>query len=658
MRVLNKRSGFGQVYEAYERSIPKILKVLKEVHNHNPKAVQLFEQEAQVLSQLQSSGVPHVEPEGYFKFYPRNGSEPMHCLVMEKIDGPNLKEWMRQQGNHPISESQAMKWLEQVVQVLNLVHQRNYFHRDIKPENIMLRSGGQVVLVDFGAAREMTETYLNQLDGSLGMTRISSAGYTPPEQEKGLAVPQSDFYALGWTFIFLLTGRQPTNPEIYDSLNDSYNWRRFAPHVSAPFAEFIDRLIAPKASGRPKSTQDILAMLKSLRQQGIGESGMPTGGLPTTREISLPSLTGGAETMVQGSTHPLQASLVIGKWRGDRRLWVGIASVLVGLASWGSLQVLNIRQQAIIPSISSVPSLPSDQQQLSVEAELVGHTAPINTVIFTANSQTIISAGADTNILVWDRATGEPAQQMRGHRSYINALELSGDGRLLASGSADTTVRVWDMETGEQLQQLTGHTSPVNAVRFSPNKLVISGSADRTVRVWDVDTGKSLRTLTDYEGFVNAIALNPVASEVAAAGTGSEIVIWNYETGERLQTLSGFSGALNALVYSPDGASVIASGTDRTIRVWNAADGTLQQTLEKHSGFVNSLMISGDGRRLLSSDSDGQLIQWDLLEGRAIATYTSAERLLPLDHVSVQADWRYLATGRGYTSVRLWKLPQ
>lgn len=97
---------------------------------------------------------------------------------MEKIDGPNLKQWMVQQGNHPISEKQAMLWLTQLTDVLHLVHQHNYFHRDIKPENIMLRSSGQLVLVDFGAAREMTQTYMAHL-GDSNITAVSSAGYTP-----------------------------------------------------------------------------------------------------------------------------------------------------------------------------------------------------------------------------------------------------------------------------------------------------------------------------------------------------------------------------------------------------------------------------------------------------------------------------------------------
>jgi serine/threonine protein kinase len=214
MRLLSSSSGFGLVYEAYQQDQPKILKVLRPDRSDNPKILSLFRKEAEVLSQLQHPGVPLVTADGYFIYRPQDGP-PLHCIVMEKIDGPNLLQWMQQQGNHPIGERQAFQWLYQLTEILRRVHQHNYFHRDIKPDNVMLRSSGQLVLVDFGAAREMSQTYLAQVSGS-GVTTISSAGYTPPEQEQGQAVPQSDFYALGRTIIFLLTGRSPNDPALYD----------------------------------------------------------------------------------------------------------------------------------------------------------------------------------------------------------------------------------------------------------------------------------------------------------------------------------------------------------------------------------------------------------------------------------------------------------
>ena len=86
----------GNYGEAYERNVPKLLKVLKESYNSDDKVVELFRREAQVLSQLNHPGVPRVETEGYFLHYPADGTDPSHCLVMEKIDGPNLKQWMVQ----------------------------------------------------------------------------------------------------------------------------------------------------------------------------------------------------------------------------------------------------------------------------------------------------------------------------------------------------------------------------------------------------------------------------------------------------------------------------------------------------------------------------------------------------------------------------------
>lgn len=81
--------------------------------------------------------------------------------------------------------------------------------------------------------------------------------------EKGHAVPQSDFYALGRTFIFLLTGKQATDPTIYASLNDKVNWHAHALHISPQLLNFIDKLMAPRAAEQPKNTQEISEIIVS-----------------------------------------------------------------------------------------------------------------------------------------------------------------------------------------------------------------------------------------------------------------------------------------------------------------------------------------------------------------------------------------------------------
>jgi serine/threonine protein kinase len=260
-RVLKQlgQGGFGNTFEIDDGGETKVLKVLTE---NNSKAVELFQQEAKVLSQLNSVGIPKVEADGYFTVLPKNSSVPLHCLVMEKIEGVNLEQWMEIRNYQPITETQAIYWLKQIVEILALVHAQKYFHRDIKPQNIMLRPSGQLVLIDFGAVRQITTTIL----AGNSHTRIISQGYSPPEQQNVYSVQQSDFFALGRTFIFLLTGKEPQDKAIYDPLTNELHWRKYAVNISPLLADLIDNLIAPTANQRPENTRVIFQRLQKIEK--------------------------------------------------------------------------------------------------------------------------------------------------------------------------------------------------------------------------------------------------------------------------------------------------------------------------------------------------------------------------------------------------------
>ncbi|NEP78482.1 MAG: protein kinase [Okeania sp. SIO3B3] len=260
--------GFGKTFEVEDCGIPKVLKVL---HNNHPKAVELFRQEADVLSSLNHPGIPRVEADSYFTFQPRNNQEYLHCLVMEKIEGMDLEKYMQQGNFQPISQKAAFRWLKQLVEILDEVHQQEYFHRDIKPSNIMIRENGQLVLIDFGTAREVTQSYLQQLAGKQ-VTGVISPGYTPLEQVNGKAVQQSDFFALGRTFVYLLTGQQP-NSFAEDPNTGDLIWRNSV-EVSNDLGDFIDYLMKPFPGNRPQNTQDIFNYLKNINE-GKQSSDMP-----------------------------------------------------------------------------------------------------------------------------------------------------------------------------------------------------------------------------------------------------------------------------------------------------------------------------------------------------------------------------------------------
>jgi serine/threonine protein kinase len=262
MRLLSDTTGFGNVYEAYQQDTPKILKVLKPNLADDEKTVELFKQEAVVLGQLNHSGIPKVDD--YFQYQTRNNLV-LHCIAMEKIPGFDLEGWLKQQQNKGISQAQTLTWLKQLTEILMLVHGKQYLHRDIKPSNIMIRPDGQLVLIDFGTAREVTRTYLSKVSNGGGITAIMSSGYSALEQMNGQAVPQSDFFALGRTFVFLLTGYHPL--DMYDAHTNVLHWRNHASHISPLVLNFIDWLMVREVGKRPANAEEILQRLHEIEMQ-------------------------------------------------------------------------------------------------------------------------------------------------------------------------------------------------------------------------------------------------------------------------------------------------------------------------------------------------------------------------------------------------------
>ncbi len=258
-RVVKRRGkgGFGTTYEvSYRKDETKILKVLTD---NLPKHVELFQREAFLLSQLHHPGIPAVEDGAYFTFYPKNATEPLHCIVMEKIVGLDLQDYLRQRGQ-PIDQRLALEWLVEVVEILHVLHQQHVLHRDIKPSNIMLKAEGSLALVDFGTARSVTNISGDPSE-KLG-TQVVSSFYTPPEQMRGLAVTRSDFFALGRTFVYLLTCTDLS--VFYDSSTDTLNWRHAAPDLTPDFMAFLDGLMVPNIKERPATAIEILQQLKTL----------------------------------------------------------------------------------------------------------------------------------------------------------------------------------------------------------------------------------------------------------------------------------------------------------------------------------------------------------------------------------------------------------
>jgi serine/threonine protein kinase len=264
LQILN-HSQFSLTSEVLdlENNVTKILKILVSQH---PRAKALFEQEAYVLQTINHKGIPKIEPDGCFVSQDRGWLLNRSCIVMEKIEGISLAQWLQQDSPQFLSNQQTHHWLVQLTEILEQLHTQAFFHRDLKPSNILLKPDGQLVLIDFGAAREITETYLSKVGGGQDLTCIGTPGYTPPEQLEGMALPQSDFFALGRTLVHLLTQKHPLELPKHPKTGELM-WRDEAPELSKDLGDFIDRMMAHFPGHRPANIQVIQQQLEKISQR-------------------------------------------------------------------------------------------------------------------------------------------------------------------------------------------------------------------------------------------------------------------------------------------------------------------------------------------------------------------------------------------------------
>ena len=137
-------------------------------------------------------------------------TEDSFIIVMDYIQGKSLEEIITKSGNAPHKKEVVMEWAKQLCDVLGYLHSREkpIIYRDMKPANVMLRPDGNVMLIDFGTAREFKSRSVADT------VCLGTRGYAAPEQYGGMGQTdaRTDIYCLGATLYHLLTGHSPADP--------------------------------------------------------------------------------------------------------------------------------------------------------------------------------------------------------------------------------------------------------------------------------------------------------------------------------------------------------------------------------------------------------------------------------------------------------------
>ncbi|MFB2836915.1 CHASE2 domain-containing protein [Floridanema evergladense] len=265
IKVLGQ-GGFGKTYLAKDLQTPNssvcVVKHLMPARRDSKfleVARRLFQTEARILEVLgQHDRIPalidYVEKEG--EFY----------LVEEYIEGNPLGEELYV--DRRWQETKVIDLLENILPILNFIHQNQVIHRDIKPGNIIRRKADEkLVLIDFGAVKQMLPTEGGKTESQT--VAIGTRGYAPPEQLVGHPRPASDLYALGMICIQALTGIQPHDLLLLQDMETgNLHWRHLA-RTSNELAIILDRMVQYHFSDRYQSALAVMTDLQKIDRTNL-----------------------------------------------------------------------------------------------------------------------------------------------------------------------------------------------------------------------------------------------------------------------------------------------------------------------------------------------------------------------------------------------------
>jgi serine/threonine-protein kinase len=266
------KGGMSQVYLAEHMMMRRrcAIKVLPTKYQEDPDLLSRFHVEARAVAALDH---PHIVRAYDFNKDTRVGGKDIHYLVMEYVEGQDLRRMVDEQG--PLDYRKAADFICQAAEGLAHAHAAGFVHRDIKPANLLVDPNGVLKILDLGLALGGEDAW----QMSEGQSAVGTADYVAPEQvmDSRSVDGRADIYGLGYTFYFLLTGRRPFPKATLVELLMAHRVEtpepisKLRPDVPLELIEIIDRMTAKTPDLRFQTAKEVAEKLQAwLRDSESG----------------------------------------------------------------------------------------------------------------------------------------------------------------------------------------------------------------------------------------------------------------------------------------------------------------------------------------------------------------------------------------------------
>jgi serine/threonine protein kinase len=364
--------GMGAVYEARDQRLGNIV-ALKETFFVEESLRKAFHREASILATLRHQALPKVidhftEGDGQF-------------LVMEYIRGDDLSNLLQmhgQRGVSPIPQRDALIWADQLLSALEYMHSQRppVIHRDIKPKNLKLNERGEIILLDFGLAKEE----VMDTSRATGSVRGYTLNYAPLEQIQGTGTdPRSDIYSLAATFYHLMTGQAP--PDALTRATAHIEGRQdplrpaheLNPRISPKVSALLEQAMSLDRNRRPASAAAMRAALReAARVDPTAQITVPTQHQRDTEVITRPPANSEDQSTrpVPYTPSPVLDPKFSEVKKKRSSMWIAAAAILsmmaiVGVVAWQRMNRENANTAGAERSVTNPRSETGNIVQLS-----------------------------------------------------------------------------------------------------------------------------------------------------------------------------------------------------------------------------------------------------------------------------------------------------
>ncbi|MGK7943429.1 MAG: protein kinase, partial [Microcystaceae cyanobacterium] len=640
-QILKKKVAIKEFFPynmAVRHDITKGLEILDNYQQSYQRALKRFLEEGQILAKLHHPNIVKVQD----LFTERETA----YLVMDLIEGKPLCVIQDQYPARKIPPDQVKQFMTPLVEALTTIHQAGIYHLDIKPENIIVDSHNQVVLIDFGAARQVIDT------NTMG-TRSYTESYAAPEIIIGgeLGV-ESDIFELGMMLYELLTGALP--PPALSRLLENADWQ--PKNLSEPWNSLIITALALKKEDRPHSvpawwqnegqtseippnqsrsnqpTHTILPDLKLQKMEQRWGRGWIKTVIPFSENEAI-ILTAGGVTLLN-----LQNGQVY--WEIDCPVECGAISPdkrLLALVWQEQIYLWDLQGRTLLQCCQ-------------------GHKKRINNVALSSQGKWVISGSQDETLRVWDGMSGKEVQKMVETTGWITCVAVTRDGQKIISGSQDGTIRVWEQESGREIWQSREHQGRISCLTLSEDESWLAvGSSDRLISLWNLATGDLVELLSCQENWSNDLAFSHDNRYLASVSSleDTTIRVWDLKTGKQTQTFQGHWNSLTSIAFCPDSCCLISGSYDYTLRLWDFVEGQPLRQLKMATNWVYGVAVSPDGKAIATGQNDKKISLWSRHHSEPF------KRLMghrdPVSCVAFSPNGDLIASGSWDHTVRLWE---